>query len=97
MFNFLRRNSTTSQRQSSVAPSNISEKEYNKIKTLTKEELIKFYNIEVDDEDDWYKGVYEYGKELYNFGKYTNFNPPKGCMKSFFKKKCLKEKYEEYV
>lgn len=71
-------------------------KEYNKIKSLTKEELIKFYNIEVDGDGDWYKGVYEYGKELYNFGKYTNFNPPKGCMKPFFKKKCLKERYEEY-
>ena len=32
MFNFLRSNSISSQRQSSVAPSNISEEEYNKIK-----------------------------------------------------------------
>ena len=74
----------------------IPKKEYNKIKSLTKEELIKFYNIKVDDDGDWYKGVYEYGEELYNFGKYTNFEPPIGSMKPFFKKKCLKQRYEEY-
>jgi len=32
-------------------------------------------------------GVYEFGKELYEFGKYVDFNPPKGSIKTFFKKK----------
>lgn len=45
MFNFLRRNSTTSQRQSSVAPSNISEKEYNKIKTQLDEYIKKYHDV----------------------------------------------------
>lgn len=74
-------------------------REYNKIKSLTKDELIKFYNIEnnFDDEDEsWYKGVYEYGKMLYEFGKYTNFEPPKKSQTSFFKNKELKEIYSEY-
>lgn len=76
-------------------------KEYNKIKSLTKNEMFDFYKIKSDnesddDDDDRYKGVYEFGKELYEFGKYTDFEPPKKSMKSFFKKPCLKEMYEEY-
>lgn len=67
-------------------------KEYNKIKSLTKDELYSFYNLEKND----YKGVYSYGKELYEFGKYTDFEPPKKSMKSFFKKQELKEAYSGY-
>jgi len=75
-------------------------KEYNKIKSMAPEQVREFYGIELEKEYDgtdyWYKGVYEYGKELYNFGKYTDFNPPKGCMRPFFKKKEMKDRYEEY-
>jgi hypothetical protein len=74
-------------------------KEYNKIKSMTSEQVREFYGIELEKEYDgtdyWYKGVYEYGKELYNFGKYTDFNSPKGSMKPFFKKKEMKDRYEE--
>lgn len=71
-------------------------RQYNKIKSLTEEQLIQFYNESKDENSYWYKGVYEYGKKLYEFGKYTSFEPPKKSMKSFFKKKELKERYEEY-
>lgn len=70
--------------------------EYNKIKSLTPDEFIKFYNVEVDEDGHWYRGVYDFGKELYEFGKYVDFEPPKGSMKHFFKKKEMKERYEEY-
>jgi hypothetical protein len=71
-------------------------REYNKIKSMTEQELIEFYNIEVDEDSSWYKGVYKYGKDLYEFGKYTDFNPPKKSMKPFFKNKELMKRYEEY-
>jgi len=72
-------------------------KEYNKIKSMTEEQIVEFYKIEKDDDDgEWYRGVYDYGTELYGFGKYTDFNPPKGSMKPFFKKKEMKDRYEEY-
>ena len=68
-------------------------REYNKIKSMTAQEMYNFYGLKFDDES--YKGVYEFGEELYEFGKYTDFEPPKKSMKSFFKKKELKERYEE--
>jgi hypothetical protein len=72
-------------------------REYNKIKSMNEEQLKEFYKIENQEgEDYWYKGVYQYGKELYEFGKYTDFNPPKKSFKPFFKNKELMEKYEEY-
>lgn len=72
-------------------------REYNNIKSMTEEQLKKFYSIENEEgEDYWYKGVYEYGKELYNFGKYADFNPPKKSMKPFFKNKELMKRYVEY-
>lgn len=70
-------------------------REYNKIKSLTQDELIKFYSLEVDDEGFWYKGVYEYGKPLYEFGKYVDFEPPKTSIKRFFKNKNLNDKYND--
>lgn len=71
--------------------------EYNKIKSMTPEQFVVHYNIDKDEDDDrWYKGVYDFGKELYEFGKYVDFEPPKGSMKPFFKKKEMKERYEEY-
>jgi hypothetical protein len=76
-------------------------REYNKIKSMNQEELIQHYKIDVaadddiDDEGYWYKGVYQYGKDLYEFGKYTDFNPPKKSLKPFFKNKELMERYAE--
>ena len=74
-------------------------KEYNKIKSLNKEQLIEHYKLEVEeyDEDDYYIGigVYNFGKELYEFGKYTEFNPPKKSLKTFFKNKELNKYFTE--
>lgn len=71
--------------------------EYNKIKSLTRIELFNAYKVkkDLDDPSDFYIGVCEFGKELYEFGKDTGFNPPKKSMKSFFKKSEVKEYYEE--
>ena len=75
----------------------IPKREYNNIKPMTEEQLKKFYGIENEEgEDYWYKGVYEYGKELYCFGKDADFNPPKKSMKPFFKDKKLMKRYVEY-
>ena len=68
-------------------------REYNKIKSMTEQQLVEFYSIEVDEKNRWYKGVYEYGKKLYEFGKYTDFNPPKKSLKPFFKNKELMDKH----
>jgi len=59
---------------------------------MNEEQLIQFYNIERNEKGYWYKGVYEYGKKLHEFGKYTDFNPPKKSLKKFFKNKELMEK-----
>lgn len=61
----------------------ISKKEYNKIKSLTKEEFF-----------DLYRGLYDIGTELYDFGGNVDFKLPKN--NSFFKKKEMKEFYEKY-
>lgn len=74
-------------------------KEYNKIKSMTRHELYGFYKeskkLENDTPDDFYLGPYDFGNTLYEFGKYTDFQPPKGSMKSFFKKKETKEHYND--
>ena len=72
-------------------------REYNKIKSMTTDQLQAFYNIEIEEgEKYWYKGVYEYGESLYEFGKYTEFDPPKKSLKPFFKNKELMARYDEY-
>jgi len=74
----------------------ISKKEYNKIKSLTKQEMYDYYNLKLDEDgSEPYKGVYEFSKELFCFGKYTDFKPPKTSMKPFFTKKELRDKYAE--
>jgi hypothetical protein len=70
-------------------------KEYNKIKSLTKNELYEFYRVRGEDGEKPYIGVYDFGTSLYRFGKYVEFDPPKKAMKSFFKKKELKEEYSD--
>jgi hypothetical protein len=71
-------------------------REYNKIKSMTKEMVIDFYGKEPDSDGHWYKGVYDYGAALYEFGKYVDFEPPKKSMKPFYKNKELMQCYEEY-
>jgi hypothetical protein len=74
----------------------IPKREYNKIKSLTIEQLNNYYNIVSDEDGLEHKSVYEIVEQLYNFGKYTDFQPPKTSYKSFFKKKCTKLAYKEY-
>jgi hypothetical protein len=62
-------------------------KDYNKIKSMSREQLIEHYKLE--DEGYIGMGVYDFGEELYEFGKYTEFNPPKKSLKTFFKNKEL--------
>ncbi len=74
-------------------------RDYNKIKSLTKNELFNFYKDSKDlgeDENDFYIGAYDFGQKLYEFGKYTDFDPPKKSMKSFFKKKEVKDIYNKH-
>ena len=57
---------------------------------MTREQLVEHYNLKDEqDEDDNYigMGVYDFGKPIYEFGKYTEFEPPKGSQKTFFKNK----------
>ena len=71
-------------------------REYNKIKSMTKDQLIEHYKIEV--EDDGYHiemGVYDFGTTLYEFGKYTDFEPPKKSLTTFFKNKELNKYFTE--
>lgn len=74
-------------------------REYNKIKSMTKEQLIEHYKIERKDyeiEEGYLgMGVYDFGKELYEFGKYTDFEPPKGSLKTFFKNKELNKYFTD--
>lgn len=65
-------------------------REYNKIKSMSREQLIEHYKLEVE-EDENYLGmsVYDFGEALYEFGKYTDFAPPKKSLKTFFKNKEL--------
>lgn len=67
-------------------------REYNKIKSMTREQLIEYYNKESEVvENQYYFGmdVYDFGKRLYEFGKYTDFEPPKKSLQPFFKNKEL--------
>jgi hypothetical protein len=74
----------------------IPKREYNKIKLMSEEELRLFYNIEKEEDDSWYMGVYEFGEKLYEFGKDTDFKPPKKSFKPFFNNKELLKRYSEY-
>jgi len=69
-------------------------KEYNKIKSMSKEQLIDHYKLEVE-ENYIGIGVYDFGKHLYEFGKYTDFNPPKKSIKTFFKNKELNKYFTD--
>jgi hypothetical protein len=66
---------------------------------MTKDQLIEHYKIEREDyeiEEGYIgMGVYDFGKELYEFGKYTDFEPPKGSLKTFFKNKELNKYYTD--
>lgn len=62
---------------------------YQEIKDLSQSELLSKFG----EDEDGYVGPYEIGKELYEFGKYTNFNPPDGSMVPFFSNRELQEFY----
>lgn len=66
---------------------------------MTKEQLIQHYKIELDEFEieDGYIGmsVFDFGEMLYEFGKYTDFNPPKKSLKTFFKNKELNQYFTE--
>jgi len=64
----------------------ISKKEYNKIKSLNKDELFNFSG------DDDYYSVRNFIKELHELGKYCEFNT-RGLTKKFFKNKDLNDYY----
>ena len=70
-------------------------RDYNKIKSMTIIEVSEFYNVEIDN-GYLNKSVYEYGKELYEFGKYTGFQPPPKSLRPFFKNKELMNRYSDY-
>lgn len=75
----------------------IPKREYNKIKSMTKNELIDYKKINKNDVEENYIGigVYDFGEELYEFGKYTDFEPPRKSTSTFFKKKELNEYFTE--
>lgn len=72
-------------------------REYNLIKSMTKEELIEYKKVDKDQIEENYIGigVYNFGKDLYEFGKYTDFEPPKKSTSTFFKKKETNEYFTE--
>ncbi len=71
-------------------------KEYNRIKSMNREQLIEHYKLEVEKDENYLgMGVYDFGKNLYEFGKYTDFEPPKKSLKTFFKNKELNKYFIE--
>ncbi len=59
--------------------------EYNKIKSFTLDEVYT-YKGKINSKDSFdYIGVYDFGKELYSFGKWAGFDPPQKSFKDFFK------------
>lgn len=60
-------------------------KEYNKIKSLTPPILYEYYNINPD--EDSYIDIDNFATEIYELGKYCEFDYPKKSIKPFFKKK----------
>ena len=69
----------------------IPKKEYNKIKKLSKEEL---YTFKGEDLEDGYVSQCNLVTELYEFGKYCDFET-KGVTKPFFKNKELQKTFED--
>ncbi len=63
-------------------------RDYNKVKSLDLKALHEAYGHEFS--------FYKQTKELYEFGKYVDFDPPKGSTSPFFKKKEVKEQHEDY-
>lgn len=74
-------------------------REYNKIKSMTREQLIEYKKVTLDEDEieEGYLGigVYDFGKDLHNLGKYNDFDPPKKSMSTFFKKKDLNKYFTE--
>lgn len=65
-------------------------REYNKIKSMTREQLVEYYKLEQNENDNYIgMNVFDFGERLYEFGKYTDFEPPKKSLRTFFKNKEL--------
>lgn len=74
----------------------MSKREYNKIKSMTREQLIEHFKLKVEDGGSYIgMGVYDFGTDLYEFGKYTEFEPPKKSLKTFFKNKELNKEFTD--
>lgn len=67
----------------------LSKEKYQEIKDLSKGDLLSKFG----EKEDGYVGPYDICKELYEFGKYTNFNPPDGSMVPLFSNQELQEFY----
>lgn len=70
----------------------VPKKDYNKLKSMTIKEVYDFKKM--DKEND-HIGVYDFGKKLYEFGKYVDFNPPKKSIKPFFKNKETQKHWDD--
>lgn len=71
-------------------------REYNKIKSMNKQQLIEYYKLETTEGDSYIgMSVYEFGKRLYEFGSDTDFKPPKKSVSTFFKNKELNRYFTE--
>lgn len=63
-------------------------REYNKIKSLTEQEVYDFYELKSEFPGEKpYKGVYQFGPKLHELGAYVDFEKPKKHIKPFFKNK----------
>jgi len=70
----------------------IPKREYNKIKSLTTQEVYDYYK---KDKDEDYIGAYEFCKKLYELGKYVEFKPPTKSILTFFKNKKTQKYWNE--
>jgi hypothetical protein len=70
----------------------IPKREYNRIKSLTVQQVYDYKQADIIEDS---ISVYDFGKQLYEFGKYVEFNPPKKSVKTFFKKKETQQKWND--
>lgn len=67
---------------------------YKEIRTLDKDSLNNKYPQETEPEECVYIPVDNFIEELYEFGKYTGFSPPKGSTLQFFDNEDLNSDYD---
>lgn len=69
----------------------IEKTKYDTIKSMGHDELLEHYG----EGEEGYVGVYELGDRVYEFGKYDDFDPPKGCYSGFFENTNTQSHYSE--